>query len=45
MALGSVWLVPTVEKSLLEEELKEERNYLYLLKTDISINDFYSLKY
>jgi len=36
--------VPTVEKSLLEDELKEERNYLYLLKTDISINDDQSLK-
>ncbi len=29
MVLGNVWLLPMVGKFLLEEELKEGKNYLY----------------
>jgi len=39
MALESVWLLLMEEKFLQEEELKEEKNYLYLLKQDIKNND------
>jgi hypothetical protein len=39
MALEKEWLALMEEKSWPEEGLKEEKNYLYLLKTDISIND------
>lgn len=37
--LEKEWLLPTEEKYLLVEELKEERNCLYQLKQDIKNND------
>ena len=39
MALGSAWLLLTEEKFLQEEELKEEKNYLYPLSRDTKNND------
>ena len=39
MALESVWLLLMEEKFLQEEELKEEKNYLYPLSRDTKNND------
>ena len=36
--LENAWAVSMVEKSLQEEEQKEERNFLYLQKTDTNTN-------
>ena len=39
MASEKEWLASMEEKYLLVEELKEERNYLYLQNQDIKNND------
>ena len=39
MVLGNVWLLPMVGKFLLEEELKEEKNYLYPRSWSTKNND------